>query len=106
MASSNRDEHAVHVLPTEASPLMGSLGPTSHVVRDFGSGQSHRVQPGKTVTFSDISTNSTWQEETKIGVAYAAPLIVTFVLQYSIDVSSVIVAGRLGKVELGAVSRK
>ncbi|RMD42683.1 hypothetical protein DV735_g2405, partial [Chaetothyriales sp. CBS 134920] len=48
--------------------------------------------------------NTTWQRETKVIATYAAPLIVTFVLQYSLTVASIFTVGHLGTVELGAVS--
>jgi MATE family multidrug resistance protein len=49
---------------------------------------------------------TTWQRETKTVAVYSAPLIVTFFLQYSINVVAVLAAGRIGKLELGAVSCK
>jgi MATE family multidrug resistance protein len=45
-----------------------------------------------------------WLYEAKIIVSSATPLVITFLLQYSIDIASLIAAGRLGKIELGAVS--
>ncbi|KJX97140.1 mate efflux family protein [Zymoseptoria brevis] len=47
---------------------------------------------------------TTWQRETKVLVRYAAPLILTFVLQTSLTLVSVFTVGHLGKIELGAVS--
>lgn len=47
---------------------------------------------------------TTWQREAKVIGRYSAPLIVTFVLQYSLTVASILTVGHLGKVELGAVS--
>lgn len=47
---------------------------------------------------------TTWRREAKVIGRYSAPLIVTFLLQYSLTVASVFVVGHLGKVELGAVS--
>ncbi|PHH88907.1 hypothetical protein CDD83_6887 [Cordyceps sp. RAO-2017] len=47
---------------------------------------------------------TTWQREAETVVAYSAPLIATFFLQYSINVASIFAVGRIGKVELGAVS--
>lgn len=47
---------------------------------------------------------TTWQRETKVLVRYSAPLVLTFLLQYSLTVASVFTVGHLGKVELGAVS--
>lgn len=47
---------------------------------------------------------TTWQRETKTIVTYSIPLITTFALQYSINVASIFAVGRIGKMELGAVS--
>lgn len=47
---------------------------------------------------------TTWQREAKVLTKYSAPLIVAFLLQYSLTVASVFTIGHLGTVELGAVS--
>ncbi|KAF0636280.1 hypothetical protein FPSE5266_02145 [Fusarium pseudograminearum] len=47
---------------------------------------------------------TTWQRETKTLIQYAAPLIVTFLLHYSVTVASVLTVGRLGMEELAAVN--
>ena len=47
---------------------------------------------------------TTWQRETKVLVRSSSPLVLTFLLQYSLTVASVFTVGHLGKVELGAVS--
>jgi MATE family multidrug resistance protein len=47
---------------------------------------------------------TTWQRESKTLFRYSSPLVVTFVLQYSLTVASIFAVGHLGKVELGAVS--
>jgi MATE family multidrug resistance protein len=47
---------------------------------------------------------TTWQREAKTIVGYAAPLVITFLLQYSLTVASIFTVGHLGKIELGAVS--
>ncbi|MCJ1251853.1 hypothetical protein MMC30_009091 [Trapelia coarctata] len=47
---------------------------------------------------------TTWQREAKVLSRYSAPLIVTFLLQYSLTVASIFTVGHLGAVELGAVS--
>lgn len=49
---------------------------------------------------------TTWQRETKTVVTYCIPLITTFALQYSINVTSIFAVGQIGKMELGAVSCK
>ncbi|KAI2196680.1 hypothetical protein LOZ20_002961 [Ophidiomyces ophidiicola] len=48
--------------------------------------------------------HTTWQREAKVLAKYTAPLMVTFLLQYSLTVASIFTVGHLGKVELGAVS--
>lgn len=47
---------------------------------------------------------TTWQRETKALARYSSPLILTFLLQYSLTVASIFSVGHLGTVELGAVS--
>lgn len=54
------------------------------------------------VTAGKIQT--TWQREAKVISRYAGPLMVTFVLQYSLTVASVFTVGHIGVAELGAVS--
>ena len=54
------------------------------------------------VTAGKIQT--TWQREAKVIGRYAAPLMVTFVLQYSLTVASIFTVGHIGTAELGAVS--
>lgn len=48
--------------------------------------------------------HTTWKREAQVIGQYAAPLMVTFLLQYSLTVASIFTLGHLGKVELGAVS--
>jgi MATE family multidrug resistance protein len=48
--------------------------------------------------------NTTWKRETEVIIRYSAPLMVTFLLQYSLTVASIFTIGHLGKEELGAVS--
>lgn len=45
-----------------------------------------------------------WKRETKVLARYSRSLVLTFLLQYSIPVTSVFTVGHLGKLELGAVS--
>ncbi|KZF23129.1 MATE efflux family protein [Xylona heveae TC161] len=47
---------------------------------------------------------TSWQREAKVLGKYSRSLIVTFLLQYSLTVASIFTVGRLGKLELGAVS--
>lgn len=48
--------------------------------------------------------HTTWQREAKVIGKYSLPLMVTFLLQYSLTVASIFTIGHLGKEELGAVS--
>ncbi|KAJ5488500.1 transporter [Penicillium diatomitis] len=54
------------------------------------------------VTAGLITT--TWRREMEVLIRYSAPLMVTFMLQYSLTVASIFTVGHLGKEELGAVS--
>ncbi|KAL9126715.1 MAG: hypothetical protein Q9217_004278 [Psora testacea] len=47
---------------------------------------------------------TSWQREAKVLGRYSGPLVLTFLLQYSLTVASIFTVGHLGKVELGAVS--
>lgn len=47
---------------------------------------------------------TTWQRETKVLARYSGPLMLTFVLQNSLTLTSVFTVGHIGKIELGAVS--
>ena len=47
---------------------------------------------------------TTWQREAKVLAGYSAPLMVTFLLQYSLTVASIFTLGHVGPSELGAVS--
>ncbi|KAJ5102376.1 hypothetical protein NUU61_004598 [Penicillium alfredii] len=48
--------------------------------------------------------HTTWKREAKVIGKYSLPLMVTFLLQYSLTVASIFTIGHLGKEELGAVS--
>ncbi|KAJ9614571.1 hypothetical protein H2200_002708 [Cladophialophora chaetospira] len=50
----------------------------------------------------ELETN--WKAETSLLVRYSGPLMLTYVLQYSFQLATVFVAGRLGTRELGAAS--
>ncbi|KAJ2892788.1 MATE efflux family protein [Zalerion maritima] len=48
--------------------------------------------------------HTTWQREAKTITVYSRSLILTFILHYSVTVTAIIAAGRIGAAELGAVS--
>lgn len=57
---------------------------------------------GEAVAAGKITT--TWRREAKVLTKSSAPLILTFLLQYSLPVASIFTVGHIGKIELGAVS--
>lgn len=48
--------------------------------------------------------HTTWQRETKTLARTSAPLMLTFLLQNSLTMTSIFTVGHIGKIELGAVS--
>lgn len=101
LTTRNEDELIVPFRPTENSPLLSSIvGQTIPA--------NANVVSEDTVEWGDIAASgnvrAAWPQEAKAIALYTAPLVVTFILQYSVDVSSIIAAGRIGKIELGAVS--
>ena len=85
--------------PRETSPLLGDPelpygGQDSH--QNLDTKWEEAVLEGKIQT--------TWQREAKVLGRYSGPLVLTFILQYSLTVASVFTVGHIGKVELAAVS--
>ncbi|KAK3906896.1 ethionine resistance-conferring protein 1 [Staphylotrichum tortipilum] len=85
------------VIPDESSPL---LGQRQH--HHPGEPESLNEQWDAAVAAGSIST--TWQREAKTIAVYSRSLVVTFLLQYSLNVTSVFAVGRLGTLELAAIS--
>lgn len=83
----------------ETAPLLGNAN-AAH--GSYDSSANIDKQWEEAVLNGDIQT--TWKRETKVIVRYSSPLILTFVLQYSLNVAGVFTVGHIGKVELGAVS--
>lgn len=84
--------------PSETSALLGNGVPETTRTR----GERLNRQWEQAVAAGKIKT--TWQREAKVLTRYSSPLIITFILQYSLTVASIFTVGHLGKVELGAVS--
>ncbi|KAK4156532.1 ethionine resistance-conferring protein 1 [Chaetomidium leptoderma] len=99
-------------VPDETAPLLGAPGGGSGGPRrrssatPAGQQQQHHEslneQWDAAVAAGQIKT--TWQREAKTITVYSRSLIVTFLLQYSLNVTSIFAVGRLGTLELGAVS--
>lgn len=85
--------------PSEDSPLLGNpelpyggLAAPEHIDKKW----EEAVTEGK--------INTTWQREAKVIARYSGPLVLTFLLQYSLTVASIFTVGHLGRTELAAVS--
>nr|POE66677.1 putative transporter [Quercus suber] len=89
--------------PTETTALLEDSHPADP--DDDGDDDSASVIDRKweeAVRKGEIKT--TWQREAKVIARYSAPLILTFVLQQSLTLTSVFTVGHIGRNELGAVS--
>jgi len=99
----NEDERQVVCeSPSEYSPLLGKPNGRYHDNRTDEENKCmedyHTIEP--------CGVQTTWVKEVKILLASSVPLVLTFLLQNSINLASIFAVGRMGKVELGAVSRK
>jgi MATE family multidrug resistance protein len=84
---------------SDRSPLLA--GPTT--VYDSIANLPHPDQEWESPLLAG-QTNSTWQTEAKMLGTHSCLLTLTFLLQQSLTVASVITVGHIGTVELGAVS--
>jgi MATE family multidrug resistance protein len=85
------------IINSETTPLLGNgLGREGSESPDIDLKWEEAVLQGLVQT--------SWQREAKVLARNSAPLIVTFLLQYSLNVTSIFTVGRIGRVELGAVS--
>ncbi|TQN67287.1 putative transporter [Colletotrichum shisoi] len=85
--------------PTESTPLLSGAAPAP----DAEVGHEHLNEQWEAAVAAG-QLRTTWQREAKTIVQYASPLIVTFMLQYSVNVVAIFAVGRIGTMELGAVS--
>lgn len=84
--------------PSETSALLGDGVP------ETARNRHERLNRQWEAAVASGKIKTTWQRESKTLWRYSSPLVVTFVLQYSLTVASIFTVGHLGKVELGAVS--
>ncbi|KAK3677471.1 hypothetical protein LTR37_021531, partial [Vermiconidia calcicola] len=85
--------------PSEASPLLGDS------TRPYGGQDDPGIIKQKwEEAVKEGKIQTTWQREAKVLTAYSAPLMATFLLQYSLTVASIFMVGHIGTAELGAVS--
>jgi MATE family multidrug resistance protein len=96
----SRDEEAqaprIVVVPDETEPLLARSSSAQHAHESLNEQWDAAVAAGQIKT--------TWQREAKTIAVYSRSLIVTFLLQYSLNVTSIFAVGRIGTLELGAVS--
>jgi multidrug resistance protein, MATE family len=86
------------IAPDESTALLSHSRSAGHGHENLNRQWAAAVSTGQLKT--------TWQRETKTLAVYSRSLVVTFILQYSINIASIFAVGHLGKVELGAVSCK
>ncbi|KAI1776908.1 multidrug and toxin extrusion protein [Hypoxylon cercidicola] len=84
--------------PSEESPLL----PDGAANR--GTRPHDQVDEQWEAAVASGKIETTWQREAKTIATYSRSLILTFLLQYSVNIASIFAVGRIGKVELGAVS--
>jgi MATE family multidrug resistance protein len=65
---------------------------------------THDQLPNHGPTPTPPVPHTTWQLETATLTSYSRSLIITFLLHYSVTITSIFTVGRLGRLELGAVS--
>lgn len=92
---------AAHVA-SETTPLIAQIGSNGDV--PAAADELLNEQWDAAVAAGKIHT--TWQREAKTIAVYSRSLVITFLLQYSINVASIFAVGHIGKIELGAVSRE
>ncbi|KAI1400765.1 multidrug and toxin extrusion protein [Hypoxylon fuscum] len=95
---SPQDEEVPSIIvePSESSPLLAGIDRTTLPNGNLNEQWEAAVASGKIET--------TWQREAKTIAVYSRSLVLTFLLQYSVNIASIFAVGRIGKVELGAVS--
>ncbi|PKX95235.1 MATE family efflux transporter [Aspergillus novofumigatus IBT 16806] len=95
-----RERTEAVAVPTETTSLLGAGngGP------DYSLGDAEAIDRKWEEAVVAGLIHTTWKREALVISRYAAPLTVTFLLQYSLTVASIFTLGHLGKKELGAVS--
>ncbi|CAJ2513697.1 Uu.00g018160.m01.CDS01 [Anthostomella pinea] len=87
----------ITVEPSESSPLLGGTATPS-------TPDSEHMNAQWEAAMASGAIETTWQREAKTIATYSRSLILTFLLQYSVNITSIFTVGRIGKIELGAVS--
>jgi multidrug resistance protein, MATE family len=101
----SRDEDATPILDagagiaSEASPLLGDPN-----LPYGGQDDPETINQKWEEAVAAGMIQTTWQREAKVLARYSGPLMVTFVLQYSLTVASIFTVGHISTEALGAVS--
>ncbi|KAK4224780.1 mate-domain-containing protein [Podospora fimiseda] len=82
----------------ENTPLLGDL-----YLRPPSPTESEELNRWDAAVAANL-LKTTWQREAQTLAQYSRSLIVTFLLHYSVTITSVFTVGRIGRLELGAVS--
>ena len=85
--------------PSESSPLL-----RDPMLPYGGEATSKNIQLKWEEAVMSGNIRTSWKRETKVLSRYSAPLVLTFLLQYSLTMASIFTVGHIGKIELGAVS--
>lgn len=96
------EESAIESLSERTALLGASRGNQSLPYGGLDSPKTINKTWDEAVAAGKISTS--WRREAKVLTRTSAPLILTFMLQYSLPVASIFTVGHIGKTELGAVS--
>lgn len=86
----------------ERTTLLGESGDPDQPYGGLDSPRTINQKWDEAVTAGQINTS--WNREAKVLARTSAPLMLTFLLQYSLPVASIFTVGHIGKTELGAVS--
>lgn len=98
---SRRNSHTIPILSDNFAPLDASeTTPLLAAPHDH----SKEIAQAWEQACASGSIHTTWQRETTVLLHYASPLLLAFILQYSLIVAPVFTVGHIGTVELGSVS--
>ncbi|CAK7199959.1 hypothetical protein SEUCBS139899_002647 [Sporothrix eucalyptigena] len=86
---------------TERTALLGSA---SSATESDGSETGPALDEQWDAAVAAGQIHTTWQREAKTIAVYSRSLIITFLLQYSINITGIFAVSHIGKAELGAVS--
>lgn len=90
--------------PDETTSLLGEENRGTNGVSEPADHHHEHLNEQWQAAVAAGQIKTTWQREAKTIAGYSKSLIITFLLQYSLNVTSIFAVSRLGTLELGAVS--